>query len=158
MFSYAPFRLTLELRLAHLPPVVVQHFHVFVLHLSQLMRSCNVPVGMQNAVNAPVNSRYIGLMGLEIAVGLCRIKHRRDKKRMGVAAAKQSRICRKVTQLAAVRLNDEHPEHLASVGIGAQPIVSRDISLHLLCRQEAQRVRLIVERIGELARPWQVGM
>ena len=112
----------------------------------------NVFFRVLKAVNAPVNGRYFGLVGLEIAVGACRVVDRRNEERMVVSAAKEPGKRREVAQTPVVRPDNEHAEHLAAVNVGAHLGVTCDIILHLLCRQEAQWVRLVAKWVVEFCR------
>lgn len=136
-------------RFAHGLPVVVLRFGVRFGTFAYLAQCVPVAFRARNAVNPPVYGCYLGLTGLEIAVGLCRVEHRRYEKRPVVAAAKQAGKGREIAQLSAVSLDNEHPEHLAAAGIGEQAAVTCNVFLHLLGGKQAQGMRLVAERVGE---------
>ena len=148
-----PYGVATGLGLAHGLPVFVFRLGVFLCATGFLAQCRLVFFRAFQTVDALVYRRNLGLAGLEIAAGRRGVEHRRHEKLVAVAARQQSGERRKIAQGTVSRLNDEHSEHLAAVGVGAQGVVSGHVTLQLLRGQEAQGVRLVTERVGELCRP-----
>lgn len=85
-----------------------------------------------------------------MAVGLLRIINGRNEPIPIVAACQQTGVGGEETKGRGGSAYNQYPKHFSFLGIGQEVLVCAYIFLYLLGNQQAQGMRLIVERVVQL--------
>lgn len=144
-----------RLRSVHLSLECVHLSLQALLRLLVLLHALQILCVVFDGCNLTVDSAYLALRALEMAVGLLRVEHGRHEVRPVIPTAKQTRIGGKEAALQCARLvfilHNEHAEHLAAALLRAHQVGVGDVALQLQRRSLSKRVYVVAERIGELA-------